>query len=154
MESASLIAREAWKLAEAGSVDEAIARYQPALEIADDAIDDLWHIHGEFGAVLAKAQQFERAIEQHRASARASLRKGELPNSTGVQVERCFAASLLLHLGKPTEALAEISTVLSGGDVQPFVRSVEAEALYLLGQRDRASIAARKAIDSARNEEQ
>ena len=155
MTSASQLAAEAWKLAESGQPEEAIARYRQALASADSSTFDLWRIRGEFAAILARSGDLEGAAAQYELSLKESISRGEPRESSVLAITRYFLAELQLALGQASTALATIAGSLSAGTNQEaLLRMVEAQACEALGDHAKAKVSAELAITESRTPQQ
>jgi len=145
---AALLAREGFTLWQSDRLEEAVECYRAALAIADPSQDGLADYHGELAGVLATLGRHAEAREQYEFALDCECRVD--PDGPGVSVLRYLLAELLLTMGEPAGALdALLPGLNSVSDQEWLLRLVQADALWQLGQKSQAQVAARLAFQLA-----
>lgn len=94
----------------------------------------------------------EEGTEMYRRALAEARRAGESHSAVGPA--RYMLANQYLLFGDPRDALAETDPIPAGvGHVQCLLHSIAAQALWKLGRRAEAEVAARQAMDACPTEE-
>jgi predicted RNA polymerase sigma factor len=141
--------RRAWK----HIGEESFAEAEPVLRQLIDVTDAndsirLWELYGLLAGVLNSLSRTAEGTDMYRRALAEARRAGDSHGAIGPA--RYMMANQYLLFGDPRDALAETEPVPAGaGHVQCLLHSVAAQALWKLGRRDEAQVAARQAIDTA-----
>jgi len=152
---ATLVAREAFELADSGQLEAAVERYREALSLAHPDYYCLPDYHGEFASVLARLGQNEEALHHYSRALELEQRQAREPDGPGVVMARYFLAQHLVSMKRPTEALSTLQPSLGqAGKLEAQLRAVEAEAANRAGDTERARHAAALALQSSTSDSQ
>jgi len=141
--------RRAWKHIDAHEFAEAETALRQLVEITDpgDSIQ-LWQLHGLLASVLNSLSRTAEGTDMCRRALAEARRAGDSHSAVGPA--RYMLANQYLLFGDPRDALAEAEPVPAGvGHIQCLLHSVAAQALWKLGRRDEARVAARQAMDTS-----
>lgn len=146
--------REALELWEAGRLAEAEQKYREAFALTADGQWGRPHIRAGLASVLAAQGKAADALAEFETTLREELAlSGDDHASPSVMVARYFLAEHLLHLGRPSDALAVLAPSLgSEGDFS--LRLVEARACVSSGDTRRATAVLQALLERATSDEQ
>lgn len=147
------LAAQAWKLREAGDLEDAAALYVAALAEADPRHFRTPDIHGEYASLLTRLNRSEEAGRQYERALQLELKNDRDEAGPAVVAARYFLGEHYLRLGDADSARRVVAPSLAAAD-KPMAWIVEAEALYLAGSPDEARLAGDRALALAMSDEQ
>jgi tetratricopeptide (TPR) repeat protein len=153
MSEAKELFRRAWKHIAVQEFAQAETALRQVIDMTDpgDSIR-LWELNGLLAGVLNSLSRPGEGTEKYRRALAEARRAGE--SNSAVGPARYMLANQYLLFGDPRDALAEAEPVPAGtGHVQCLLHSVSAQALWKLGRRDEAQVAAQRAMDTAPTDE-
>jgi tetratricopeptide (TPR) repeat protein len=145
--------RKAWKHIDVEEFAAAETALIKLIDITDpsDSIR-LWELNGLLAGVLNSLSRFSDGTEMYRRALAEARRAGD--SNSAVGPARYMLANQYLLFGDPRDALTEAEPVPAGtGHIQCLLHSVSSQALWKLGRRDEAQVAAQRAMDSAPTDE-
>jgi tetratricopeptide (TPR) repeat protein len=152
-ESPKELYRRAWKHIDAQEFAEAETPLRRLIDSTDP--DDpmrLWELHGLLAGVLNSLSRTAEGTDMYRRALAEARRGGD--DRSAVGPARYMLANQYLLFGDPRDALAEATPVPAGaGHVQCLLHSIAAQALWKLGRRDEARVAAQQAMDTSPTED-
>ena len=153
---ASVLARKALELWEAGMLSEAETEYREVIRLAEEFENWLLPDHySQLAQVLSCSGRSEEAVEYHERAISEALRQGSDDDSSVTSILRYFFAEHLMAMGRPAQALEILGPSLKGSPhIKNLLRMVEAEALAKLGQKKDARHSAEEAVRLSINEGQ
>ena len=153
MSDAKVLFRQAWEHIAAQEFAQAETLLRQLIDITDPSDSTrLWELNGLLAGVLNSLQRPSEGTEMYRRALAEARRAGE--SSSTVGPARYMLANQYLLFGDPRDALAEAEPVPAGaGHVQCLLHSICAQALWKLGRRDEAHVAAQRAMDTAPTDE-
>ena len=148
-ESPQELHNRAWKHIDAQEFAEAEAPLRRLIEVTDrDDPIRLWELYGLLAGVLNSLSRTGEGTDLYRRALAEARRAGDSHSAVGPA--RYMLANQYLLFGDPRDALAEADPVPAGtGHVQCLLHSIAAQALWKLGRRDEAQVAAQQARDTS-----
>jgi tetratricopeptide (TPR) repeat protein len=147
-ESPKELLRRAWKHIDAQEFAKAEPPLRRLINVTDpgDPIR-LWELHGLLAGVLNSLSRTAEGTDMYRRALAEARRAGVSHSAVGPA--RYMLANQYLLFGDPREALAAAEPVPPGvGHIQCLLHSITAQALWKLGRRDEAQVAAQRAMDT------
>ncbi len=146
-------AGEAFDLSQAGSLEDAAARYREALLDADPRHFRTPDIHGAYAALLSRMGRESDAEPHYERALSLELRGGGRETEAAVITARYVLGEHYLRMGEAESARRVVAPSLAVAD-KPLAWLVEAEALFLSGSLEQARQAGERALALAAHSEQ
>lgn len=147
------LAAEALDLWQSGRIEDATARYERAIALADPGDFRTPDIHGQYASLLTAAGRQYEAGNHYEMALKLELRNEPAESSPAVLMARYVLGEHYLAMGEAESARRVIAPSLAAAP-RPLAWIVEAEALYLAGALPEARAAAEQAIALAASDEQ
>src|SRR4030095_10972538 len=143
------LARAGFDLWQAGRLEESVAKYKEALEYVDPDHWALGDYHGEYAAVLATLGRLVEARQQYALAIAIERAHGI---RTGEEVSRFFLSDLLPKSHEPLQALEIAQVVPDDASGLWLLHMAQAKALWELGRKAEARLAAASALNGVTSE--